>query len=132
MVNRVSSYEQKVIDILHKEKIFFVKEKTFKDLRYGLYRYDFYIPNKNILIEVNGEQHYYFTKRFHSKRTDFTKAQERDRAKIGYALGNSIPLYIIPYWDINNLSTFSDIIDSKFLATSKFHNDEVYRKYLKN
>jgi very-short-patch-repair endonuclease len=50
----MSKYEEKIITVLKKSHIAFVREKTFEDLRGGKYRYDFYIPSSNILIEVDG------------------------------------------------------------------------------
>lgn len=78
---KVSSYEKKVIEILNREKVKFVKEKTFDDLHHGYYRFDFFLPEKNILLEVQGRQHTEFTKVFYKTRSDFLKAQERDREK---------------------------------------------------
>ena len=54
----MSSYEEWVIKILKKSKISFQREKTFKDLAQGLFRFDFYISNLNgapAIIEVDGE-----------------------------------------------------------------------------
>lgn len=122
---------EKIVYNLLKSTYPFVQEKQFKDLRNGLYRFDFYIPSLKIAIEVQGAQHYEYTKIFHKKRSDFTKAQERDRSKISYCLAHQIKLYCIPYWEAENLKTVDDLFQSKFLATSKFHNDEVFRKYKK-
>ena len=122
-----SKGEVKIASILTKEKVKFVREKQFKDLRSGLYRYDFYLPVQNILIEFNGAQHYAFTPYFHKNRSDFLKAQERDRRKISYALARHIPLYCIPYWDLETLHSFKDLLRAPYLVTSKFHNDEAWR-----
>ena len=122
-----SKGEVKITSILTKEKIKFVREKQFKDLRSGLYRYDFYLPVQNILIEFNGAQHYAFTPYFHKNRSDFLKAQERDRRKMSYALAHRIPLYCIPYWDLETLHSFKDLLRAPYLVTSKFHNDEAWR-----
>ena len=54
----MSSYENQVINILKAAKINFQREKTFSDLKHGLFRFDFYISNLNgatIIIEVDGE-----------------------------------------------------------------------------
>ena len=96
-MSRTSAYESIIIKLLNKDKIPFEREKQFRDLRNGLYKFDFYIPSRNSLIEVQGEQHFKFTKQFFKKREDFLKAQERDRIKIAYAAANNIPLYIIPF-----------------------------------
>ena len=41
----MSNYEERVIKVLKSAKIFFQREKTFSDLKHGLFRFDFYIPN---------------------------------------------------------------------------------------
>ena len=41
----MSSYENYIVNILKAEKVHFYREKTFKDLKGGSYRFDFYIPN---------------------------------------------------------------------------------------
>ena len=50
----VSSYEEQVALILKKERVKFYREKTYSDLKHGKYRYDFYLPVVNFLIEVDG------------------------------------------------------------------------------
>jgi hypothetical protein len=45
MVMTMSKYEIKVMEILKAEKVLFYREKTFKDLKKGLFRFDFYLPN---------------------------------------------------------------------------------------
>ena len=123
----MSTFEKIVYQILSGSGILFEQEKQFKDFYNGLYRFDFYIPDRKTVIEVNGLQHYTFTRQFHANRSDFLKAQERDRRKIAYCLANDIKIYCIPYWEIGNIKTFNDLFQDKFLARSKFHNDEVWR-----
>ena len=46
------------MELLKKAKISFFREKTFKNLKNGLFRFDFYIPNLSgtpAIIEVDGE-----------------------------------------------------------------------------
>lgn len=130
-MNKISSYERKVIKILNEEKIPFEKEKTFPDLRHGHYRFDFFLPRFNIILEVHGRQHYEPTKIFHKTRTDFLKAQERDRAKISYCLANNIALYCVPWWDMDKIESFFDLLNPKYCAKTIFHNDDAYREYQK-
>ena len=122
---KTSSLEEHIISVLKKEKIKFQREKTYPDLKQGWYRYDFFIPSLNFLIEIDGAQHYKFSKLFHKKRQDFLKAQERDRRKNSYALSHNIPLYRIPYFEIENINTFQDILQDKFLVKDKWHCDNV-------
>lgn len=126
-MNKMSSYEQKIYDLLIKGRFHIEREKVFKDCYNGLYRYDFYLPEINTLCEVQGQQHYIYNKKFYKNKSDFLKAQERDRRKISYALARGIKIYCIPYWEIENISSVEDLFSQKFLAKSKFHNDIVFR-----
>ena len=126
-MKNMSSYEKKIYGLLNRGPYIIIREKVFKDCYNGLYRYDFYIPELNTILEVNGQQHYIFTKAFYKNKTEFLKAQERDRRKISYALAHGIKIYCIPYWEIDNISTFDDLFAQKFLAKSKFHNDDAFR-----
>ena len=115
----MSSYENKIVQILRRESIKFEREKTYDDLRRGKYRFDFYIPEDNVLIEVDGQ--------FHFKpilgRAALLKQQEHDRRKNSYCLANNIKLYRIPYWEVDNIKKVSDLFDDVFLVKEKFHND---------
>lgn len=126
MAKAPSSYELKVVQILRAEGIHFIKEKAFKDWR-KLYKYDFYIPNykgQPILIEVDGQAHFKRIPFFHKRERDFMAQQERDRRKNNYALAHNIPLYRIPYWEMEKISAFKDIINNpKFLVKSSWHTD---------
>lgn len=118
----MSKYENKVMEILKKEKISFLREKTFKDLKKGLYRFDFYLPNYSghaVIIEVDGEQHF---QPIYGRKA-FIKGQEHDRQKNSYCLAHQIPLYRIPYWEINELKTKADLFQEKFLVKNRWHSD---------
>lgn len=120
----MSSYESQIINILKSEKIKFQREKTFSDLKHGLFRFDFYIPDLQgapVIIEVDGEQHF---KSIYGRQA-FLKGQEHDRRKNSYCLANNIPLYRIPYWEIKNLKTVDDIFKDEFLVKTRWHNDHL-------
>lgn len=120
----MSNYENQVIKILKQDKIFLQREKTFKDLKHGLFRFDIYIPDlngKTIIIEVDGEQHF---KPIYGRQA-FLKGQEHDRRKNSYCLANNIFLYRIPYWEIKNLKRSADIFIDKFLVKTRWHNDHL-------
>lgn len=119
-----SHYENFIGDLLRKARIDYQKEVSFTDLRGGRFRYDFSTPRG--LIEVNGQQHYY---EVWGGRNALLKQQEHDRRKISYALANGIPLYIIPFWDINSLACAADLFQDKYLAKTRWHNDEVWRAH---
>ena len=118
----MSKYEDSIISILKKGKIHFTREKTFSDLKRGLFRFDFYIfdlQGAPAIIEVDGEQHF---KPIYG-RQNFLKGQEYDRQKNSYCLAKGIQLYRIPYWEIKNIHKAEDIFVPKFLVKSKWHND---------
>lgn len=131
----MSKGENKITDLLNQAGIKFQREKSFSDLKHGLFRYDFYLPYLDggpAIIEFNGEQHYYYVSRFFKKNTDFTKVQEHDRRKISYALANNIKIYIIPYWELSKISSSQDLFNDKYLARSRWKNDEDYEYFIKH
>ena len=119
-----SKGESHIIDILNKEKIPFVREKCYADLkRNGIFfRYDFYLPEQNILCEVDGIQHF---QEAWGGRKELMHRQENDRKKNSYALSQNIPLYRIPYWELSNIQRVNDIFQDKYKVISKWHNDRI-------
>ena len=126
---RTTKGEQTLINLFRRAGIWFEREKTFDDLRGGKYRYDFYLPDYNILIEFDGTQHFHQVAHFQKRKSDFLKAQEHDRRKNSYALSNQIRLYRIPYWELENLKSARDLFRDDFLVRTKWHNDEIWRKH---
>lgn len=54
----MSKGEDKIVDLLNLARIKYVREKSFSDLKHGLFRYDFYIPDldgSRAIIEFNGQ-----------------------------------------------------------------------------
>lgn len=64
----------------------------------GLY-VDFFLPNRAIMVEVHGEQHYKFNSFFHKTRLDFFKQLERDGKKEEWCELNNFTLIILPHWE---------------------------------
>lgn len=125
----MSQGEQVICKLLTQAGISFTREKTFSDLKHGLFRFDFYIQKTDgthAVIEFNGIQHYEFVPRFYKKPMMWRKAQEYDRRKISYCLANNIPIYIIPYWDLPTLREPEDLFREQYLATTRWHNDNIY------
>ena len=129
---KTSKGEEKIISLLKQGKYRFEREKCFKDLKHGMYRFDFYVVGgrpKNCVIEVQGKQHYKYVAKFYRSRAEFMAAQERDRRKISYCLANNIPIYVIPYWELENLTSADEIFTEKFRAHSRWKNDQDKRKF---
>ena len=130
----MSKGEEKVIQLLKKGRYKFEREKRFTDLKKGKYRFDFYVHrgrSKFCLIELQGQQHYQQVKKFHRTRAEFVAAQERDRRKISYCLANQIPLYVIPYWELDKLTSAADLFQEKFRARDRWKNDKDWRNHEK-
>lgn len=129
---KASQGEEKIIELLKAGKYKFEREKRFGDLRHGLYRFDFYVhcgrPTPCV-IEFNGLQHYAQVKKFQPTWQDFLKQKERDRRKISYCLANKIPIYIIPYWELDSLHSAADLFKNKYKATDRWKNDKDWRKF---
>ena len=100
-----TSKGENIISIWLKNKnIKFSKTKEYENLKdKDLLSYDFYIENKNLLIEYNGEQHYknVFNKPLH----EWHRQLHHDWLKRKYAKKNGITLLVIPYWDFKNIDT---------------------------
>lgn len=128
----MSKGEDKIAQILRQNHIEFKQEKSFKDLKQGIFRFDFFCPNVNgaqVVIEYNGEQHYYPIQRFFKNRHEFLHQQNNDRRKISYCLANNIIIYCIPFWELSNINSLADIFDSRFRATSRWKNDDDWATY---
>ena len=127
----MSRYEEQVITLLQKGRYKFEREKRFNDLKHGLYRFDFYVVGGRAIpcvIEVQGEGHYQYIDKFYRSRAEFEAAKERDRRKISYCLAHNIPLYIIPYWELDNLHTAADLFNPRFRARSRWKNDQDWQR----
>lgn len=102
-VCRESKGERAVKDYLDKNNIQYEQEKSYKDLVYERpLRFDFYLPEYNLLIEYDGEQHFRHVEYF-GTYDNFIKLQERDELKNEYCLMNDIPLFRIPYTKLSDI-----------------------------
>lgn len=60
---------------------------------------DFFIPSKNMIVEIHGQQHYQYIPHFHKTKYDFVKGQMRDRVKAEWCELNDITLVALKYSD---------------------------------
>jgi hypothetical protein len=58
---------------------------------------DFFLPDKKLMVEVQGEQHYKFNGHFFANKSEFLKAQARDARKAEWAEINGLQLIEFPY-----------------------------------
>lgn len=118
------SYPNKFIfNFLKQTKLDFYREQTFNWSKRK--RYDFYIPELNIIIEAHGKQHYEKTGRY------FGQVSTNDVYKELLAIYNQIEHYIVLDCSFSNLkyiknsierSSLSEFIDLRTIDWEKCHN----------
>ena len=92
---------------LKDNQIIFIEQQTL-EYPYKRYKFDFYLPDYNLAIEYQGEQHY----KDKSKVWEpLNKIQERDAIKRQYCQEHGIELLEIDYKNYDNIS---QILSSKF------------------
>ena len=116
-----SAGERRIFHYLYKHNINFDRVKTFDNL-IGIggrkLSYDFYLPQLNVLIEHQGEQHEHPVVFNNMSDVDaeanFQKQQEHDRRKKQYAIDNDIELLEIWHYEFDKIE---DILDKQFNNT---------------
>lgn len=112
----VQSYkEQQISKWLFEHNIIYSPQYTFSDCVYKkMLPFDFYLPDYNMCIEYDGEQHY---KPIDFSGNGYEYAVEqlqiiklRDSIKTEYCMSNNIVLLRIPYWE-----DIEDVLSKNFL-----------------
>jgi len=105
--NSISKGEKEIQKLLLKNKISFETQKTFENCctkkSFKLF-FDFFLPEKNILIEYQGEQHYTPIK-FFGGENKLRKQQNNDKIKREFCKKERIRLLEIPYTEFNNIKS---------------------------
>jgi hypothetical protein len=92
-----SRTERLIRDFLTDSNIAFKKEKSFpKCKRKGLLRFDIYLKEEPLLIEIDGLQHFEAIQHFGGHKS-LTETKIRDNIKTNFCRNNNIPLLRIPY-----------------------------------
>lgn len=93
----VSRGEKEISTYLSKKNINFIPQYTFDECKNKkLLPFDFYLPEYNLCIEYDGEQHYKPVNFFGGKEK-LEKTTQRDRIKTNFCLTNNIKLLRIRY-----------------------------------
>ena len=99
-----SKGETKIIQLLQELNISYETQKTFNTCRFldsnAMARFDFYLPQYNILIEYNGEQHYGFTGSGWNTQETYETTVRHDEYKKKWCEENDFRLIVIPYTDL--------------------------------
>lgn len=106
----MSKGERKIVDYLETHNIKYIPQKKIENSKQS---FDFYLPNKNIAIEYNGEQHYKPIETFGGEER-FKQQQQYDENKIQYCKEKNITLKIISYLEFNDIDTILDNFFKKF------------------
>ena len=119
-----STGETKISTFLKEHNVNFEREYRFNDCKYK-YRlpFDFYLPEYNLVIEIDGEGHY-FPCHFNNISKDkavfsFEKIKYHDLLKNIYCMENHIDLLRIPYWEIKDSDGYRKIITSLLCSYSR-------------
>lgn len=106
-----SGLEIAVEKYLKKNKLKYVKQKTFPKCKYkSLLRFDFYLPKFRVCIEVNGKQHYEPID-WYGGEEKFKTQQIRDNIKKDFCKNNNIKLIEIPYYEFNKTNNYKEYIN---------------------
>lgn len=111
--------EQLISNYLSVKGIKFIPQHIFNDLKgvKGHLRYDFYLPEYNLLIEYNGLQHYKPIEFFGGIET-YEKQVIRDRLKKDYAQINGYHLLEVPFY-----VSSEELVESKLnYELNKYYN----------
>lgn len=131
--------EKQMMTYLKNKNIEFINQKMYKDClseKNCQFRFDFYLPSDNVIIEADGEQHFK-PLRFRSKDYNiqewFKIIQERDKIKTKYCIDNNIKIIRISYKEINDKNSFENTMNNLMKRINNenyvFSNNELY-KYL--
>jgi len=103
---KVSKGEKSIIDILLKYKIKFEQEKTFDKCRSNknyMLRFDFFLPEYNLLIEYDGEHHFAPVNKYRKAKIVHNKTVKNDAVKNKFVEKYNINFLRIPHWEYNNV-----------------------------
>lgn len=75
--------------------------------------FDFYIPSKNMLIEVHGIQHYKLNRMFHKSFENFQDRVIVDNIKLNWAKFNGYTYIALPYDSVDE-NMINRILNTKF------------------
>ena len=125
---KASHGERAISHWLERKEVLFIPQKAFEKCRNKIkLHFDFYLPEYNLCIEYQGQQHYYPVD-FSGKITEpeelqrkFNEGQERDNIKRAFCAANNLRLLEIPFWDFDRIEEILqneiDSLNSKTVET---------------
>ena len=124
-----SKGEAKIQSILERNNIKFEAQKQFDTCRVGnniRARFDFYIPDKNYLIEYDGNVHYFYNGSGWNNEENLIKVKNNDKIKNEWCKENKIPLIRIPYTIYDTVSLKDLLLETSeyIINTNEEENNE--------
>lgn len=100
---KLSKGEILIKQFLDENGVEYVREKTFDNCVYEKnLRFDFYLPEYNICIEYDGEQHFNSSSYFGGE-VFYNKTKKRDKIKNKFCEENNVELIRIPYFKYDDI-----------------------------
>jgi len=120
-----SNGEIKIFDYLRINNMIYEAQKRFVNCIYKKpLPFDFYLPELNICVEFDGEQHFKFVKRWHKTQEGFKIQQLKDKIKNDYCEKNNIKLIRIPYTEFDNIE---ELLDNELnIKTKIFYINDLF------
>ena len=117
-----SKGELKIIDYLDEKNIKYKFQKIHKFMG-TILKFDFYIPDKKLYIEYDGNQHFIESDYFEDT---LTIVRNRDILKNAYVCHQNLKLLRISYKNFNNITKLLDIYLQKKLTNNIFYSNDHY------
>lgn len=116
-ISTKSEAEDIIYFYLLENNIEFVKEFPGPVIGSSNSRFDFYIPSKNMLIEVHGIQHYELNKMFHKSFENFQDRVIIDNIKLNWAKSNGYTYIALPYDSVDK-AMIDRVLNTNFEMSS--------------
>ena len=120
MTKVISTGEKVISEFLLSRDIKFVTQKTYKDLRFKYpLRFDFHVPEYNLVIEFHGAQH---ERGWNQNKDSANYIKKNDQIKKDYADINKINYLAIFANEINSGADIENILSEKLIDLARSLN----------
>lgn len=124
---RFSHMEREVTRVLSSLDITYIPQYENETCKWkNTLKFDFYIPDMNMIIEVDGQQHFEYCDFFHKSSHNYYKHILKDIKKNIWCLSNNITVVRISY-DCNVEVFFKSIVNKVDKIDIILSNEELYR-----
>lgn len=115
---KISKGEKRISELLDNWTIRYIREYKFSDLkspRGKPLRFDFYLPDFDLLIEYQGHHHYRPINKYKRAKVSHEKTVIHDKIKSEYVKNKNLKLVCIPYTLYDQLDSLMIKIIRKLL-----------------